>query len=153
MCRGNSLFARNKLVGSVHRSVAWTDHYCKSDLCRSYILEDLAQVEFYAVKTEYSHMWSAVYLSVWTRESTWNPNSNTLEPGGPQHVIAHQCSATSVSLHFHSRKQTFGASFKNVIISNFYYLKIAYTWNGISTCTNLPNSNIHILFICRYVYA
>jgi hypothetical protein len=23
-------FAQNKLVGSVHRSVAWTDHYCKS---------------------------------------------------------------------------------------------------------------------------
>ena len=53
-----------------------------------------------------------------------NPNYNTLEPDRPQHghtavyVIVQQYSSVNfVSLRFHSRKEKFGASFKNVIIS------------------------------------
>jgi hypothetical protein len=54
-----------------------------------------------------------------------------MEPDQPQHdgpaacVIAqHYSSATLVSLRFHSRKQKYGAPFKN-IISNFYIFKTA----------------------------
>jgi len=65
MCRGNSLFARNKLVGNVLRSVAWTDHYCKS---LTYAVVTFWKIwhklNFMQVETEYSCMWSAVYLSV-----------------------------------------------------------------------------------------
>jgi Na+(H+)/acetate symporter ActP len=46
-------------------------------------------------------------------------------------VIAQQyTSATFISLRFHSRKVKFGARFKNITISNFYFFK------------NMPKSEI-----------
>ena len=57
--------------------------------------------------------------TVYTRQSSWNPSPNTLEPDRPQHdctaacVIAQQYfSATSVSLSFRCRKIQFGARWK-----------------------------------------
>ena len=49
-------------------------------------------------------------------ESSWNPNSNTLEPDPPQHDIPAACvivqeysSATFLSFRYHSRKEKCGA--------------------------------------------
>jgi hypothetical protein len=49
-----------------------------------YLLEGLTQAEF-CVNRNY-HTQSTKYL--YTNESNWNTNSNTLEPNGPQHVIS-----------------------------------------------------------------
>ena len=62
------------------------------------------------------YMWSTIYVC--TRKSSWNPDSNTLEPEWLQHdrpatrVIAQQySSATFVSLRFPSHKVQFGTHF------------------------------------------
>lgn len=61
-------------------------------------------------------------IHVHTRESGCNPYSVTQQTGRPQYdhpaasVIApHYSSAAFISLPFHSRKEKFGARFKNVI--------------------------------------
>jgi hypothetical protein len=55
-----------------------------------------------------------------------------VEPDPPRHDLSAACviaqqysSATSISLHFHSRKEKFGAPLKNIISIFFYFLKIA----------------------------
>ena len=72
------------------------------------------------------YVWSTIY--VYTRKSSWNPNSSTLEPDRPQYdhpdagVIAQQySSATFVSVCFHSRIERFTALFKAIV---FNFLKI-----------------------------
>jgi hypothetical protein len=65
-------------------------------------------------------------ISVYTRESGCNPYSKTKQTGRPQYdhpaasvTALHYFSAT-ISLRFHSRKETFGDRFRNVIsISNY----------------------------------
>jgi len=68
-----------------------------------------------------------VYVRVYTRDSSRNPNPNTLEPERPQHdrpaacAIAQQySSATFVFLRFHTRKEEFGSRFNNVILYLFF---------------------------------
>lgn len=123
VCADVAIFFHEISYLGVHISVAWSDHYCLSPTYAVVTFRKIwHKLNFMQVETEYSYMWSAVYLCLYTRESTWNPYSSTMEPSGTQHVIAHQCSARSISQHFHSHKQKFGAPLKNVIISNFYYL-------------------------------
>jgi hypothetical protein len=60
------------------------------------------------------------YIHIW--EYIWNPTSSTLEPDRLYHdrptvcVIAQQYSSiTFISLRLHSRKEKYGAVYKNVI--------------------------------------
>ena len=72
-------------------------------------------------------------LSLYIRESVWNPNYNTLEPARQQHyhpaacVIAQQySSATFIPLRFHFLKEKFGV-FKNCYVfhlSNWVRLRL-----------------------------
>jgi len=71
-------------------------------------MEGTAQVEFCASQNWTIHV--VIFIYVCTRESIWNPDSNTLEPERLKHdcpatrVIAQQySSATFVSLRFRSR--------------------------------------------------
>ena len=64
-------------------------------------------------------LWSAVR---YTSQSSWKPNSNTMEPDWPQHgclaayIVAQQySSATSPHCCFHVRQEKFCAPFKSVI--------------------------------------
>jgi hypothetical protein len=64
------------------------------------------------------------YIHIYIRESSLNPNSNTMETARPQydhpatHIITQQySSATFVSLRFQSHKDKFGARFEIIIIS------------------------------------
>ena len=58
--------------------------YCKIDT----FLEGMVQVEFCA--SQYLvYIWSDIY--VYRGESSWNPNSNTLEPGQSWHDSAAVC--------------------------------------------------------------
>jgi hypothetical protein len=73
------------------------------------------------------HLWSII--CVYTRESSWNPNSNTVAPDRPRHdtpaprttcVIAQQYSSIIlVSLFFSSFTEKFSAHLKNNNISPF----------------------------------
>jgi hypothetical protein len=74
------------------------------DLRSSYVPEDPAQAEFCASRNSV-YIWSTV--TVYIKDSSLNPNSNTLEPGWPQnvrsatYVIAQQySSATFVSSRY-----------------------------------------------------
>jgi hypothetical protein len=69
-----------------------------------------------------TRLWANIY--VYTRQSSWNPNSNTLERNRLQHdrltacVIAQQySSAAIVSLRFHSHDEKIRHAFKNMINS------------------------------------
>ena len=77
------------------------------DLRSIYVPEGPVQVEFCACRN-----WVRTYVH--TRQSSWNPNSNALEPDRPQHdrpaacVIAQQYfSVTLVLLRCHSHKEEF----------------------------------------------
>ena len=66
-------------------------------------------VEFFFWQDE-KHKWSNIYF--YSKESSWNPNSSTLQPERSQHdcpaacVIAQQYSSTTAfSLRLHSRKE------------------------------------------------
>jgi len=76
-----------------------------------YVPEGPAQVKFCARRNWVRTRWN---IYVYTRQSSWNPNSNTLEPDRPQHdrpaacVIAQQYfSITLVILRCHSHKEEF----------------------------------------------
>ena len=98
------------------------------DLRNSYVPKRLAQVEFCA-RRNWVCIWSntCAYIT----KSSWNPNTNTLEPDWPQHdrpagcVIAQQySSSTCVSRSFHSRKEKFGARLTNLVIYIYTYFLI-----------------------------
>jgi hypothetical protein len=80
-------------------------------------------------------MWPAIHI--YTKESTRNKNSSTLEPDRPQHdrtascVIAQQySSAAFVSLRFRSSKEKAGVHLKNAVISIFHFLIVCLKlWN------------------------
>ena len=66
-------------------------------------------------------------MCVYARDSSRNPNLNTLELDRPQHdrptacAIAQQYSSTTfVCLRFHIRKEEFGARFNNAILYSFF---------------------------------
>ena len=89
------------------------------------------------------HVVNYVICIVCTRQSSWNANSHTLETDRPQRdlpvacVIAqHYSSTTVVSLHFHTRKENFGAHLK---VLNFIKIECtvsekSVTWNCSSRC-------------------
>jgi hypothetical protein len=90
-----------------------------TDLHSNYVSEDTVQVVI-----EYKYGQTCAH----TRESRWNPKSDTLEPDRSQHdrhttrVIAQQCYyATFVSLSFSPRKNM--APFKNVVLLISYFFK------------------------------
>jgi hypothetical protein len=59
-----------------------------SDLRSSYVSEGPAQVETCGSRN-WLQTWSTIYA--YTRVSSWNPNSSTLEPDRPQHVRSASC--------------------------------------------------------------
>jgi hypothetical protein len=72
-----------------------------------------------------------MFPTTYARESSWHPNSRTLELDRPQRdrpaacVIAQQYSyATFVSLRFHFHQEKFGAFFKDVTNLFSYPLKL-----------------------------
>jgi hypothetical protein len=93
--------------------------YILHDLRNSCVPDGPAQVEFAQVGTEYIY----VQLHMYTRESSLNPNSNTLKPNRPQHdpprLLCYHPAIFFRHLRFHSRKEEFGPPFKNVF--NFFY--------------------------------
>jgi hypothetical protein len=101
------------------------------------VLEGPTHAEFCAGQN-WVYMWSTMYM--YTRESSWNPNLNTLEPDRSQHdcfstcVITQQYSSTTFfSSHFYSHKGKFGTCLKNVsILVFFYFFKIAEVWNRVT---------------------
>jgi hypothetical protein len=81
---------------------------------------------------EFSVSRTSVYIVKYRRESSLHPNFSTLETDRPQHdhltagVIAqHYSSASSVSMHFCSRKEKLSARFTNVILIFYPFKKIA----------------------------
>ena len=113
-------------------SVTTAVKFSKTDTpkLRSYCFpEDPAAVQFCGSRN-WVHMWSTAVNS-YTWGSSWNQNSNTLEPKRPQHdgpiayVIAQQySSATFISLYFYSNNKNFGTSSKNCIyFCLFHFLK------------------------------
>ena len=81
------------------------------DLRSIYVSEGPPQVEFGGCRN-WVRVWWNIYA--YTRQFSWNPNSNTLELDRPQHdrpsacVIAQQYSSvTLVLLRRHSRKEQF----------------------------------------------
>ena len=90
------------------------------DLRRCYVPKGPKQVAFCARRISV-FVWSNIYVN--TRESSSNPNSNTLHPDSPQSDrlascdIAQQYSSdTFLSFPFHCRNEKSGAYFKNFII-------------------------------------
>jgi hypothetical protein len=78
-------------------------------------------------------------IYVYTKQTVWNPNSNTLEHERPQHdlpaayAIAQQYSSSIfVLLPFHCRKEKIRCVFKNAIISILLDLLILLVWNCVS---------------------
>ena len=60
-------------------------------LMYSYILEDPVQVKFSSSQNSV-HKWSALGMYPW--ESSWNPDSSTLQPDWPQHAQPAACIIT-----------------------------------------------------------
>lgn len=101
------------------------------------MLEKPAQVQFCASLNEV-YVWSTT-VYVYTRESSWNKNSNTLESERPQHdstvsyVIAQEYFSTTFVSCFHYHNKNFGISFKNIYFSFFtYFKKVALIWKFVS---------------------
>lgn len=90
-----------------------------TNLRNSYVPEGPGQWEFCAFRYRVC-IWSTIFVYTW--QSSWNPNSNTLQLHQTQHdrpvscVIAQQYSSAILLLYsFHSRRENFGARFENVI--------------------------------------
>jgi hypothetical protein len=89
--------------------------------------------------TEYTCSQLCMY-DVYTREWSWNANSNTPEPDRPQHdrpatcVIAQQYSSTTfVSLRFYSRKKKIRPRFQKCFIPISFSLALKLrAWNCIT---------------------
>jgi hypothetical protein len=99
-------------------------------LRNTYVPVDTAKLELLCASRTWLCMWSnTVYICIrGTTEFSWNPDSSTLEPDRPQLgrtaicIIAQEySSAVFVSLRCLSHKEKFGACFKNVTISIFFY--------------------------------
>ena len=91
--------------------------------------------------------------TLYTKQSSWNPNPNTLEPNRPRHdrtaacVIAQQySSATSVSLRFHYRKKKYDTRWK-IRSFRFYFF-----FNCVSrSLAVIINSAMFLTFFCCIV--
>jgi hypothetical protein len=83
-----------------------------------------------------------------TRASSWNPNSNTLEPDRLHHdrlsasVTDHPYSYVSlVSLRLHHRAEKIWCALQNVVTFLYFAFKFAHVWNcltpGVSSYTSI----------------
>jgi tRNA-binding EMAP/Myf-like protein len=88
------------------------------DLRSSYVQEGPAEVEFCASRSSL-YVLLTMYVRTYIQESSWNPNSSTLELDRQQHVCPAQLRScdTFVSLSFHPHKKKFCAYLKNDIFS------------------------------------
>jgi hypothetical protein len=75
----------------------------------------------------HTHVRARTHTCTHARESSGNPDSNTLEPEWPRHnrptacIIAQQYTPVTFSLRCHSRKEKFGAYFKRYYLFLFTF--------------------------------
>ena len=94
------------------------------DLCNSYILEGIAQVQFF---TTQNLVYICLNMYVYKSGPSWNSNSKTPEPDQPQH----DCLIACVITQQYSSATCLCTSITQRKIPFLLFLKIVYVWNCI----------------------